>query len=340
MTATTFALNTELRPLLEAIAAQKAAPLWVELIPAGKAVAGRDGREWLNANPKQIVDAFAKNAAYLPIDLEHSTEHKAPKGEPAPAVGWLKALQAREGGAIWGLVEWTDEGRALLEAKAYKYLSPVFSFNTANKQITQLYSAGLTNQPNLHLTALNQRINNFIGEEAMSVSPAICTALGLPAQATEEQTVSAINQLQTDKDKALNTAANNPSLPSLPSLEKFVPRADHDAALNRAQNAETKLQEIQDTTLNLQIEDELDKAQQAGTITPATLAYHRACCKQAGGLQRFQEFVKSAPKFGADTDLDNKAANKHRKGLSEEDKAACRLLGVAEDEFTTTKEAA
>ncbi|MBL4544009.1 MAG: hypothetical protein JKP97_19940, partial [Rhodobacteraceae bacterium] len=29
----------------------------------------------------------------LPVDLEHSTEIKGPKGEAAPAVGWMRALR-------------------------------------------------------------------------------------------------------------------------------------------------------------------------------------------------------------------------------------------------------
>ncbi len=332
MTTTTFALNTELRPLLEAIATQKGEPLWVELIPVGEHIIGRDGRSWVNDNPQGVVDAFQANNADLPIDIEHATELKAPNGEPAPAVGWVKALAVRKGGALWGLVEWNTQGRGLMEGKSYKYLSPVFTFDTQTKRILQLYSAGLTNQPNLHLTALNQRIKPT-GEDTMTLSLAICTALGLSAEATEAQAVSAIHQLKEDKDKALNRA-------SQPSLEKFVPRADHDAALNRAQDAETKLKEIQDTALHQHIEDALQKAQEAGAITPSTMDYHRACCQQEGGLERFQAFVQSAPKIGEDTGLDNKAANQHSKALSEEDKAACHLLGLEEDAFTKMKEAA
>jgi len=248
-------------------------------------------------------------------------------------VGWVKALEVREGGSIWGLVEWNNEGRWLMEDKSYRYLSPVFTFDTQTKSILQLYSAGLTNQPNLHLTALNkdQRIKPT-GEDAMTLSLAICTALGLSAGATEAQAISTIIQLKEDRDKALNSADS-------PSLEKFVPRADHDAALSRVQEAETRLKEIEDTALNQQIEDELEKAQKAGVITPATVEYHRACCKQEGGLERFLEFVQSAPKIGEDTDLGNKAANKQNKGLSEEDKTACRLLGLDEVTFLD-KEAA
>ncbi|EGG93486.1 Mu-like prophage I protein [gamma proteobacterium IMCC1989] len=331
MTTKTFALNTELRPLLEAIAAQKGAPLWVELIPAGEEVVGRDGRNWVNSNPQGVIDAFIANNADLPIDIEHSTELKAPEGEEAPAMGWIKKLEIREGGAIWGLVDWTDRGGWIVEGKEYRYLSPVFTYDTQTKQILQLYSAGLTNQPNLHLTALNQR-NQPTGENTMSLL-AICTALGLPAETPEAQIVTAINQLKDDKTKALNSANN-------PSLDKFVPRADHDAALNRVQQSEDKLKKIESTALNQQIEDELEKAQKAGAITPATVEYHRACCKQDGGLKRFQDFVQSAPKVGEDSDLDNKGLNNQNKGLNEEDKAACHLLGLDEEDFTKAKEAA
>ena len=335
MSTKTFALNRDLHPILEALAAQKGAPLWVELIPTGNIqdgkawIEGRDGRTWVNNNPQGIVDAFEANGADLPIDVEHATELKAPNGDPAPAVGWIKALEVRDGGSIWGLVEWNDEGRWLVQDKSYRYLSPVFTYNTKTKRILQLYSAGLTNQPNLHLTALNQRIKPT-GDDAML---AICTALGLSAEATEAQAVSAINQLKDEKDKALNSANS-------PSLERFVPRADHEAALNRAEQAENKLKKHEEVAMNQQIEDALDKALKKGVITPVTVDYHRACCKQEGGLDRFSEYLKSAPEMCGDSGLDKKTINQNDKGLSNEDKAACSLLGLNEDEYLKAKEAA
>ncbi|WP_202967145.1 phage protease [Candidatus Williamhamiltonella defendens] len=277
-----------------------------------------------------MVDAFQANQADLPIDIEHATELKAPRGDPAPAVGWIKGLEVRDGGAVWGWVEWNPQGRSLMEEKSYRYLSPVFTFDTKTKRILQLYSAGLTNQPNLHLTALNQRIQPA-GEHVMTLPLALCTALGLSAQ--EAQAVSAIHQMKTDKDKALNSVSH-------PSLEKFVPRADHDAALNRAQAAEIRLREIEHKTLHQHIEDELEKALKTGAITPATVAYHRACCQQDGGLKRFREFLQCAPRMGEDTDWDKKAVNKQNRGLSEEDKVACSSLGLDKDAFNQIKETA
>ena len=331
----TLALNTELRPLLEAIADQKGAPLWVELIPSGLDVIGRDGRTWVNNSPQSVVDAFRSNGADLPIDIEHSTELKAPNGEPAPAMAWIKALKVREGGAIWGLVEWNCEGSWLVESKQYRYLSPVFTFDKESGRILRLLSAGLTNNPNLHLTALNQRQHsqpNNQGEQQMALALAIATALGLSADATEEQGVAAINRLNSDKQTALNSAQN-------PSIEKFVPRADHDAALNRAEAAETKLKEHEQTALNQEIETELSNALKVGVITPSTIDYHRACCQQKGGLDRFKEFAKSAPEIGGDSGLDSKQPKATNGTLSDEEKAACRAMGMDEDEYKQAKEA-
>ncbi|MFD2177754.1 phage protease [Veronia pacifica] len=326
MNTETFALNTDLTAIAEP--ATDGAPQWAEFIPAGADITGRDGRAWVNDNPDAIVSAFAHNGADLPIDIEHATEIKGKAGEPAPAVGWIKALQAREGGSIWGLIEWTKEGEQLVSNRAYRYLSPVFTFDTQSKRILKLYSAGLTNQPNLHLTALNRR-NTTDREDTMPLPLAICSALGLPPEATDAQAVSAIERLVNDKATAMNQASN-------PSLEKFVPREDHDAALNRAQSAEDKLKASEEFALNQQIEQALNKALKAGAITPATVDYHRICCQMEGGLERFETYVENSPKIGEDSGLDDKAIN--RDTLSEEERTACRLLGIEETDFTAAKE--
>ncbi|WP_018694434.1 phage protease [Algicola sagamiensis] len=314
----TLALNTELRTHDGNI------PDWVELIPPGQHVVGRDARHWVNDSPYQLIQAFNHNGADLPIDIEHATEFKAPNGEPAPAVGWIKEIEVREMNAIWGRVEWNAQGKKLIKEKSYRYLSPVFLVDRETTRIKKLCSAGLTNQPNLHLTALNQRQST--GEKPMALALAIATVLGLSSDSTEEQAVYAINTLKTDKEKALNHAQN-------PSLEKFVPRADHDVALNRAKEAEQKIKDIEEKSLNQKIEQEIESALIAGVITPATADYHRANCQQEGGLGRFQAYVKAAPEIAGDSGLDGKKTPEHTSRLSEDDKEACQLLGLSEKEF-------
>jgi len=268
-------------------------PEWSELIPAGQVI-GRDGRSWNNASPELILAEFAAGGADLPVDLEHSTELKAPQGEPAPAAGWVKELQNRAG-AIWGRIEWNAQGQELVGAKAYRYLSPVIVYQRDSGLIVGLSSVGLTNRPNLRLPALNQQQQQ---EDSMDLKQ-LLAALGLAETATFAEALNRIAAVKGDLATAMNRADN-------PPLDKFVPRADHDAVLARATNAEKKLTDLEKAGTEEKIETAIQGALSDGKITPATADYHRAQCRQEGGLERFAEYVKAAPALGEGSGLDGK----------------------------------
>lgn len=163
------------------------APEWVHLLPVlvGN-VLTFDGR-----GPYKITDAGAviqaslEDPRGLPIDENHATDLAAPDGRPAPARGWIVELQARKDG-VWGRVEWTDEGRALVKGRAYRGLSPVLSIDPNDRStVRRLMRASLVNTPNLKgLTALNQ-------ETTMTLQARLAEKLGLKADATEDEIVAA-----------------------------------------------------------------------------------------------------------------------------------------------------
>lgn len=132
-------------------------PEWVEIIPAGPRVTGRDGRSWVFglAEGQAVVTAFSSNGGPLPVDWEHATEYRAPKGREAPAAGWITALELRNG-ALWGRIDWTPRAAAQISRREYRFLSPVFLFGKNSGSILKLVSVALTNNPNLYLAALNQ----------------------------------------------------------------------------------------------------------------------------------------------------------------------------------------
>lgn len=311
------ALNSTKLDLLEG-----GLPEWVELIPAGRVV-GRDGRAWNNTQPQGILDAFVAQGMDLPVDLEHSTELKAPKGEPAPAAGWIKDLENRNG-SIWGRVEWNPLGRDLVGSKQYRYLSPVILYQKDSGLIAGLTSVALTNRPNLNLQALNHQTGSNPKENPML--KALLAALALPETATQDQALSAISTLRNDLATAANRAEN-------PSLTKFVPRSDYDAALARAANAEQAIKTIQEEKLEGEIETAINGALAAGKITPATAEYHKAQCRQEGGLQRFADFCKAAPAIGDPSGLDNKKPPASDQALNSDERAICERLGVTEEEY-------
>jgi phage I-like protein len=273
-------------------------PDWIQLLPAGPAITGSDGRAWTLPDPAALLTQFTARNKPLVVDWEHSSEHRAPQGLDAPAAGWINQLQSRNG-AVWGKVEWTPKAAQQIAAKEYRFLSPVFTYTKTDSRIVALVSAGLTNQPNLNLTALNQ-------EQSPMDLTAICAALGLDAGADIAAIVAAINALKSEGEDpaAAPTAAANRSQPD---LAKFIPRPDYDAALNRAANAEQKLAEIATAQLNQQIETALNTALKAGQICPATVEFYRAGCQKADGLIAFNQFLKTAPPvLGAVPHIDGK----------------------------------
>jgi phage I-like protein len=138
------------------------APEWIELLPAGTFV-GRDGRgPFRVSSPEAVIaatDALRMEAG-LPIDYDHATDFAAPSGRRAPAAGWIRAIEAREG-ALWGKVEWTAHGGAAVVTHEYRYISPVFEYSH-DGEVQRVLRAALTNNPNLYLTAISAHVSNDV----------------------------------------------------------------------------------------------------------------------------------------------------------------------------------
>lgn len=95
-----------------------------------------------------IAEAAARSA--LVIDYDHQSLRASLNGQPAPAAGWIESLEWREGqGLFVTKATWTDKARAMLTAREYRYISPVFSFCEISGRIERLIGAGLTNTPGL-----------------------------------------------------------------------------------------------------------------------------------------------------------------------------------------------
>lgn len=318
----TLALNTDLsaQPSTEG-----QAPDWIELLPSGPVINGRDGRKWLfDELAQQLVDtAFVERGIDMVIDWEHATEKVAPQGEPAPAAGWIDRLEIRSG-ALWGHVTWTPRAGEQVAAREYRFVSPVFDYDDTYRRVLRMVSVGLTNKPNLVLTALNHETSET---PKMAIPLALAALLGLDATATDEQAVAAVTQL-----KATATARNSEQ----PPLDKFVPRGDYELAVSRATNAEQALATRKADEHKAVVEAEIEAALKAGKITPATADYHRAACSEQSGLDRFREFVKAAPSVADPSDLGDRKPDGTSIALNAEQQAACAQFGLDPLEFAKT----
>ena len=133
----------------------------VRILPAG-AFQSKDGRpasvtqgrisHWrLDASNAAAVIAARRNGEQgFVIDYEHQTLNKATNGQPAPAAGWCQGLEWREGQGLFMVqIEWTERARAMISGGEYRYLSPVFGFDSQTGAVTYIHSVALTNDPAL-----------------------------------------------------------------------------------------------------------------------------------------------------------------------------------------------
>jgi phage I-like protein len=164
-------------------------PDWIMVLPPPGRVETQDDRgPYSYTDPEAVVRASMAAGRDLPIDINHSIDLRGPKGEEAPARGWIKELQARADG-IWARVEWTREGAALLADRAYRFISPVLGIDAKDgKTVRSILRASLVNRPNLRgLPALNHQETT-----SMTFMERLAEKLGQPKDATEDELLAAI----------------------------------------------------------------------------------------------------------------------------------------------------
>ncbi|MER2605784.1 MAG: phage protease [Siculibacillus sp.] len=188
-----------------------AVPEWVHLVPAG-AFEGADGRGPYTLADPQAVIARSMRAGKLCLDECHSTDLAAPKGQPAPARGWIVEMQARADG-IWGRVEWTPAGRALMAEHSYRGISPVMRAEAAAPHaVVDVLRASLTNDPNLPLSTLHHR-----EVDPMSLPKEVLTRLGLAEGADEAAVAAAIGKTLDTVEAHAKTIATIGAATAAPS---------------------------------------------------------------------------------------------------------------------------
>ncbi len=270
-----------------------AAPEWVQLLPSGE-FAGHDGRGPWRVTDMAALIARSMARGPLVIDENHATDLAAPEGRPAPARGHIVAMEVRDGG-LWGRVEWSGGGRALLADRAYRHLSPVFVHDAAGV-IDRVLRAALTNVPNLSLTALNAE-----GHE-MDVLIEVRGALGVAATADAAQVAAQARQVVTDRDglrRALNAIAAGLGLAEGSSAEAILAAqkqglvAQKEGA-DKLKAAEEKLTALQAEAAKSAALADVDLAIRERKATPAERDDLLVAHQQLGG-EKFRQMMAKRP---------------------------------------------
>jgi phage I-like protein len=293
----------------------------VELVPANPV--GIDGRAWVNDQPEALVDVLSRRKFPLVLDWEHSTELKGAKGEEAPAAGWLREFEARNG-AVWGRVEWTPRGQASVANREYRGISPVLLFDGGTRRVVSLSSVGLTNKPNFPIAINHQQET---GPMANALPERMTQALALPASATEDEALAAIDKIKGD----VATARNRADQP--PDLAHWVPKAELEAAINRAKTAE---QAVQDREAK-EFEAARDQALQA--VPPARRDALKALCRSKEDLPNIEAIAKTYAGITSETGAKTSPPGALDAALNHEEAAVCKAMGITAEQFIKARKA-
>lgn len=294
------------------------------LIPEGK-FRGIDGRpfdaphwELTPERGQQIVALLNQRSIDMVMDYEHSTLKAQESGDPAPAAGWLKpeGFQYIEGVGICSVqFDWTDKAKGFIEAKEYKYLSPVL-FYLKTGEVVGLHSVALTNTPNIDIlpeARLAAAAQDFLSQQSEEDSTMneflklMLKKLGLPETATEAEIMTAANSafakmdgafgttlaadqtLATAIDKVIEvkTAANSQA----PDPAKFVPIAVYQEAIANAT-------QVAASAANKEVDDLITAACSDGRLTgQATIDWIKE--QGATNPEFAKTFIEGLPKIAA-----------------------------------------
>lgn len=317
-------LDTYLRSVL---ASSNQGAQWVHLLPTGTFY-GRDGRGPFKVlNAKAVIDQSRKRAGprQIPIDYDHAIDLASPQGQPAPAAGWIKGMQAREDG-IWGLVDWTPRAAAQLAQLEYRYLSPVM-YTTNDLTVTCIARASLTNTPNLdQLTALAS-----METKTMDALAAICQLLGIPETSNTEEILAKIREKQA-KTPSAHSATTTDYDPS-----QFVPIGDFQRAMETIHELNTGIS-LQAAT------DHVDRLIDGGKIFKWNRDWAIALCQKDRGLfDQFATGVGKTIKSLTSAQFSVQPPSLHQRGaehqLSDEEQKIAKNLGVTAEAYLKTKTA-
>lgn len=323
------------------------APNEIQLLPAGhfRATDGRpeklkDGWYLDAALAARIIAAAAALKRDLVIDYEHQTLNAESNGQPAPAAGWFKTLEWREGQGLFATdVQWTDRARQMIEAKEYRYLSPVFVFHPKTGAVTRLQMAALTNYPGLDgmaevLARAAARFNaDSTSQENSTMNKllaAVIAALTLPATATEDEAIAGIAALKAKADKTGELETEVAALKAkTPDPKKFVP-VETMTALQEQVAALTA--QVNGRDLDEVIEAALDE----GKLLPAQESWARELGKKdIAALKTFVASAQAIPALQRQQTKDKKLDEKDVQ-LTEEQLGVCKALGVTPADYKKT----
>lgn len=335
----------------------------IQLLPAGEFRA-RDGRPiecaaWLISAEiaARLIADIAALANPVVIDYEHQTLLSAENGQKAPAAGWFTAdgMEWREGEGLFAKVEWTETARLHIEAKEYRFISPVILFDKKTGAVKKILNAALTNNAAIDgMEEVSARLTvSLTQQETLSMNleellEQLRWMLNLPTLATQEDVLAEL-QKATAAIKAAQpeaTAAASFRVDGLvvalgtevatlksasPDPAKYVP-------VDAMQALQTEVAALRNEKTTREVDGVVTAALTAGKLLPPQEKWARDLgMKDLAALTAYLETAQpvaalSTMQNGGRPPTGGGAAD----GLNDSQLVVCKSLGVDPDDFKKT----
>jgi hypothetical protein len=214
-------------------------PTEFRVFTAGTVVTSKGRFTFDEKAAKSVMAAYHDQGNELMVDYDHASLLPLSL-DPAlsgRAAGWF-GLELRNG-ELWAVnVRWTEPASEALRRKEWRYMSP--AFRTDGKRIAALINVALTNIPATKRLEPLMAASAVTEEKSMDLST-VLAALGLSADATEENIKAKVAELSAAKTHAPAPAAL-PAPIADAALDQIVREAHHDVHL---QNEISSLREQQ-----------------------------------------------------------------------------------------------
>ncbi|SOC83113.1 Mu-like prophage I protein [Ensifer adhaerens] len=320
-------------------------PEWLNLLPA-TSFEGVDGRgPYAAPNIPALIALFQREGVKLPIDENHAIDLAGKAGMPSPARGWIVDMQARADG-LWGRVEWTAAGEAMVAGKDYGYISPVFTHSESSPYVIgKILRVALTNDPNLKfLKSLHSNQETEMLEELRK-------ALGLPETATEADVLNAVKSAHQANAANVALMARVREAAGVPATADETVLVTALQSRGKATAAEAEVAELKGQVVSLQTTLSqftknaaaekatafIEGALKEGKIVPAQrdsmIAWHQR------DPQAAEDFIKNQPALNAGGLGGKKPAGEGENVRSTEDDAVLAQMGLDPTAFETQKKA-
>jgi phage I-like protein len=264
-----------LHALAAALPSDGEAPEWVTIFPKSGVIETRDDRRF-TIDAEALISRFRADGVDLPVDINHATHHASLSGARADAVGWIVDLKVAPDGSLLGKIDWLNEGRSLLQSRAYKFVSPDF-FHTADRKATWLRSLALVTAPAIG--------NQQALAAASSMEPAhmknLAAALGVVADATEETLVAALSA-------------------------GFVDKKVHDEVVAQLNARSKELNDLKAAERQARVDALLEAALKEKKILPAERDHYASLCATDAGLDSVKSLLAARSAALPTSGLDKK----------------------------------